>query len=122
MISLRNFLRRASIYRVYPVESDKKTLHSEFWEVRVHQLSRTPELALVMIRFSCPIAAKSHKTAVGRAIGVAHQKNLLSLMQPDGHPHLLQNEIALEVVPRRSQRLCPAGDYDHVWPQDPLML
>src|SRR6266702_3490798 len=60
------------------------------------------------------ISAERSQTAVGSAIGVAHQINASGAMQQDGHAYLLKNEVSFEIVSRRGQRFCPAGYDDHV--------
>ena len=67
-----------------------------------------------MERLFLRISAKRGQTAVGGAIGVAHQRDALGAMQQDGHAYLLKNEVSFEIVSRRGQRFCPAGYDDHV--------
>src|SRR6266487_7155315 len=40
----------------------------------------------------------------------------------DRHPHLQEYEILLEIISRGSQSFCPAGDDEHVWTQDSVLL
>jgi hypothetical protein len=51
---------------------------------------------------------------------VAHEEHARRLMETHGHPHLLQNEIALEIIARRGQRFRSTSDDDHVRPQNSL--
>jgi hypothetical protein len=53
---------------------------------------------------------------------VAHYQDTFRLVQADGHPDLLEDEILLEIVARRSQGLGSSGDDNHVGTLDTLLL
>ncbi len=73
-----------------------------------------------MLRFPFPVSAKRFQTAIVGAVGVAREEQARRLIEPHGHPHLLQDEIALKIIARRGQGFCSTSDDDHVRPQDSL--
>src|SRR5579884_2643597 len=75
-----------------------------------------------MRRLALAISAERRQASVSGAIGMAHQIYARTLVQQDRHAYLLEDEIALEVIARRGQRLRAAGDDDHVRPQNGLVL
>lgn len=105
---------------MHTVKVDEETLYCEFREIRFYQLRRALQFLLMMVGFPLAVSIKSRQATVGGAIGVAHKKHTRSAMQPNGHPHLLQNEIAFEIIARRSQCFRPASNHNHVRPQNTL--
>src|SRR5437868_10819987 len=75
-----------------------------------------------MLCLSVLIALERCQSSVSRAIRMAEQVCPLGAMKQDRHPDLLENEVPLKVVSRRSQRLCSSSDDDHVRPQNSLPL
>jgi hypothetical protein len=80
------------------LEGNKEARDLNLREFPANQLSGSPQLLLVMTGLFVWVSAKCGKTAVGGAIGVAHQKDTLSFVQEDGHTHLLQNKVSLEII------------------------
>src|SRR6266404_3479654 len=76
----------------------------------------------MVCRFSLLMSAERSQSAISGAIGVTHQIGAASLVQQNGHPHLLQNEIALKIIARRCQSFGAAGDNNHVRTQNGASL
>lgn len=76
----------------------------------------------MMRGFGGAVSFEVGETAVGRAIGVAHDKNAFGLVETDRHADLLEDEILLEVVARGSERFGASSDDDHVGLHDALLL
>jgi len=76
--------------RMYPVKPNKEAPHDECWKICLYQFCRALQFVLVMLRFPFPVSAKRFQTAIGGAVGVAHEEQARRLMEPHGHPHLLQ--------------------------------
>src|SRR5579863_9602026 len=49
---------------------------------------------------------------------MAHQEHTPGFMEADGHAHLLEDEVALEVIAWRRESSGAAGDDDHVGTED----
>jgi len=105
---------------MYPVKPNKEAPHRKRWKVCLYQFCRALQFVLVMLRFPFPVSIKRFQTAVGGAVGVTHEEHARRLMEPHGHPHLLQDEIALKIIARRGQGFRSTSDDDHVRPQDSL--
>ena len=43
-------------------------------------------------------------------------------MQSNGEAYLFEDEVALEIVARRCQRLCASGDHDHIGTDHGILL
>src|SRR5579863_8881175 len=76
----------------------------------------------MMPRLPLAVSSEGSQTAVGSAIGVAHEKHLPGLMEPDGHTYLFQDEVALEVIARRRQSSGSSGHNNHVGTLNSLAL
>ena len=63
-----------------------------------------------MVGFGRLVAVEMRQTAVGGAIGVAHDQDAFSLVQADGHADLFENEVPFEVVARGGEGLRSSGD------------
>ena len=105
---------------MYAVKGNEEAPHGKCWKICLHQFCRALQFVLVMARFPFPVSAKRFQTVVGGAVGVAHEEHARRLMEPHGHPHLLQDEIALEVIARRGQGFRSTSDDDHIRPQNSL--
>jgi len=103
-------------------EVNKKALDGDFGESRTNQIPGAPELHPMMCRLARWVSAEGSQSAAGAAIGMAHEKHSPDVMQQDGHPELLQNEVPLTIIAGRSQGLGAAGDNDHVRPQNAAPL
>ena len=68
------------------------------------------------------VSFEMRKAAVCGAVGMTHHEDAFALMQADRHANLLEDEVLLEVVAWRSQRLCSPGDDNHVGALDALLL
>src|SRR5580698_206680 len=75
-----------------------------------------------MLRFPALVSVEGGEAAIGGAVGVAHQKHALGVVQADRHAHLFEDEVALEVIARGGQGFRAAGYDDHVRPCDALTL
>src|SRR5271163_5323708 len=62
------------------------------------------------------------KSAVGGAVGVAHDQDAFGLVQTDRHSDLFENEVLFEIIAWRGQGFGSSGDHDHVGALDTLLL
>ena len=104
---------------VYPSNATKKDLTASDGKFAFTN-SAALQFVLVMLRFPFPVSAKRFQTAIVGAVGVAREEQARRLIEPHGHPHLLQDEIALKIIARRGQGFCSTSDDDDVRPQDSL--
>ena len=108
--------------REHSFESDKKAFDVHVGESLLDEFRRAAKFILMMFGLALAIAFERRQSAVGSTIGMAHQVHAWTLVEQNGHANLLENEIALEVVARRCQRLRAARNNDHVGTQDSLLL
>src|SRR5205807_3761603 len=99
----------------------KVRLDRDVREVLRQQLRSTMQFAAMVLGFGVAVALKVRQTAIGGAVGMAHHQHALRLMKADRHAHLLEDEVLLEVIARRSQRLGAASHDDHVRTLDSLL-
>jgi len=104
--------------REHALEIDEEALHLQLGKAIVKQFPGALQFLSVMLSLCRAIILVSGEPAIGRTIRVANQICALRLMEQDGHAHLLEDEVALKIIARRSQRFGSAGDDDHVRPQD----
>ncbi|MFZ0480369.1 MAG: hypothetical protein WAL71_14590 [Terriglobales bacterium] len=86
------------------------------------KLSGTQQLGAMMSGFGVAVSVEVGEAAIGGAVGMAHHKNALGLVQADGHADLLEDEILLEIVARGGESLGAAGNDDHVGSLNGLVL
>src|ERR1700722_7057826 len=75
-----------------------------------------------MFSLGLSISLEMSQAAIGRAVGMAHNQDPFGRVQADRHSDLLQNEILLEVIAWRSQRLGAAGNDNHIRALDSLLF
>ena len=73
-------------------------------------------------RFRFAISLEMGESAIGGAVGMAHDEDAFRLMQADRHPYLLEDKVLLEVIARGGQCFRASGDDDHVGVVDCLLL
>jgi len=116
------FFWRAWLYFPNSVKLNKVWFDRKRGKVLYEKLGGAQKFAAVMRGFGSAVTFEMREAAVGGAIGVAHHEDALGLMEADRHADLLEDEVLLEVVARRSERFCPASDDDHVGALDALLL
>jgi hypothetical protein len=104
------------------VELNEVGLDADVRKAFRKQVSGSKQFAAVMFGLGIAIAVEMSQAAIGRAIGVAHHQHSFGLVQANGHSNLFENEVLLEVVAWRSQRLGSSGDNNHVGALDALLL
>ena len=102
---------------LYEVRLDRNIRKS-----RGQKFGTAQQLAAMMFGFGVAIALEIREASVSGAIGVAHHQHSFRLVQANRHAHLFKNEILFEIIARRSKRLSPSSNNDHVRTLDALLL
>src|SRR5450631_2543952 len=97
-------------------------LNRNVGEVLRKKIPSAEEFAAVMVGFRCFVTLEMSKTAIGGAVGVAHDQDSLRLVQADRHANLFEDEVLLEIIAWRSQSLGASGNDDHVSALNALLL
>src|ERR1700722_7312069 len=116
------FLLKRFLHFPDSIKLNEIGLYRNIREGRDQQLACPQQFGAMMLSLSIAVALEMSKAAISGAIRVAHHHHALRLVQPDRHADLLKNEILLEVVTRRSQRLSSPGHDNHVNPFNFLLL
>jgi|SRR5208282_1972182 hypothetical protein len=111
-----------ALYLPDSIELYKIRFHRNSGEVAGEKFAGAQQFGTVMVGLGRAVAFEMSQSAVGSAVGVAHDQDALRLVQADGHADLLEDEVLLEVVARGSQGLGSSGYYDHVSALDGLLL
>src|SRR6185312_7565786 len=116
----RSLLGVFTARRKHSLKVNKEASDPNLGKVVLDQLGGSVQFGLVVGGLAFAISTECCQASVSRTIGMAHQENLRRFMQQNRHSHLLQNEVALEVIARRRESFCATGHDDHVRTQDLL--